>query len=180
MTAVPDASDAPAPARSVTRLADFEKLYATQFHSLTLQINAYIGDLPEAQDLVQEAFTRALTRWDKISSYERPADWVRRVAWNLATSGWRRRRTAIRFLVRQREQHVEGPNPDRVALMGALATLPDKYRRTFVLFYIANLTVLEIAEQENVPEGTVKSWLHRARAAVAAELTDRSEEQRDV
>ena len=180
MIAVRDTSGARAPAGSGTRLSDFEQLYATQFHSLTLQINAYIGDLSEAQDLVQEAFTRAFTRWDKISSYERPADWVRRVAWNLATSGWRRRRTAMRFLLRQREQHVDGPNPDRVALTRELAKLPDKHRRAFVLFYIANLTVLEIAAQENVPEGTVKSWLHRARAAVAAGLTDRAEGQRDV
>jgi hypothetical protein len=37
--------------------SDFEDLYAAQFHRLTLQINAYVGDLGEAQDLVQEAFT---------------------------------------------------------------------------------------------------------------------------
>jgi RNA polymerase sigma-70 factor (ECF subfamily) len=63
-----------------------------------------------------------------------------------------------------------------VALIQALATLPETQRRVFVLFYIAGRTVLEIADQENVPEGTVKSWLHRARAAVAAQLTDHREE----
>ncbi len=73
--------------------ADFEELYAAHFTGLTLQINAYVNNLNEAQDLVQEAFTRAIARWDKIKKYEDPATWVRRVAWNLATSRWRRQRT---------------------------------------------------------------------------------------
>jgi RNA polymerase sigma-70 factor (ECF subfamily) len=168
------------PPGSKRRLAGFEELYAAQFHSLVLQINAYIGDLAEAQDLVQEAFCRALPRWDKLATYDNPVDWVRRVAWNLAISGWRRRRTATAFLRRQRQQHVSGPNPDRVALTQALATLPETQRRVFVLFYLANRTVLEIAEQEKAPEGTVKSWLHRARAAVAAQLTDHRQETGNV
>ncbi|HEY2670242.1 MAG TPA: sigma-70 family RNA polymerase sigma factor [Rugosimonospora sp.] len=161
-------------------MAGFEELYAAQFHGLTLQINAYIGDLAEAQDLVQEAFCRAIPRWEKLAGYDNPADWVRRVAWNLAISGWRRRRTAMAFLRRQREEHVEGPGPDRVALTRALRTLPDNQRRAFVLFYIAGRSVLEVAEQEGVPEGTVKSWLHRARVAVAAQLTEHRKETGDV
>jgi RNA polymerase sigma-70 factor, ECF subfamily len=165
----------PAGSKRDDRLAGFEDLYAAHFHALTLQINAYIGDLAEAQDLVQEAFCRAIPRWQKLSTYDNPADWVRRVAWNLAISGWHKRRTATAFLRRQREEHVEGPNPDRVALMRALAVLPKNQRRVFVLFYIAHRSVLEIAEQEDVPEGTVKSWLHRARATVAEQLTDRKE-----
>jgi DNA-directed RNA polymerase specialized sigma24 family protein len=44
----------------------------------------------EAQDVVQEAFCRALTQWREISTYEEPVAWVRRVAWNLATSQIRR------------------------------------------------------------------------------------------
>jgi RNA polymerase sigma-70 factor (ECF subfamily) len=67
-----------------------------------------------------------------------------------------------------------------VALTRALATLPETHRRALVLFYIANRTVQEIAEQENVAEGTVKSWLHRARTAVAAQLTDHREETGNV
>ena len=39
-----------------------------------------------------------------------------------------------------------------------------------VLRYLADLTVAEIADREGVAEGTVKSWLHRGRAAMAAQL----------
>jgi RNA polymerase sigma-70 factor, ECF subfamily len=167
-------SDTPAP-RGTPRHTDFEELYRSQFHRIALQITAYVGDTAEAQDLVQEAFTRAVPRWDRISTYDDPAAWVRKVAWNLATSRWRRRHTADAFLRRQRVRHVDGPTPDRIALIAALATLPPKLRKAFVLHYVAELTVAEIARQEDVPEGTVKSWLHRARALVGGYLTDAKE-----
>jgi RNA polymerase sigma-70 factor (ECF subfamily) len=97
--------------------------------------------------------------------------WVRRVAWNLATSRWRRARTALRFLDGRRfEPVVDGPSPDRVALMEALATLPAAQRRAMVLHYLADLPLAEIADREGVAEGTVKSWLHRGRVALAVHL----------
>lgn len=160
--------------------ADFEECYAAHFHSLTLQLNAYLGNLTEAQDMVQEAFCRALARWDRIAGYHDPAAWVRRVAWNLATSGWRKRRTMLNFLHRQREEQVAGPSPDRVAVTRALANLPEAQRRACILFYIAQLSIAEIAEQEDVAEGTVKSWLHRGRTALAAQLTEARKEPNHV
>ena len=71
----------------------FDDFYHAHFRGLTVQLYAYTGDLPQAQDLVQEAFCRALDRWDRLVRYEDPAAWVRRVAWNLARSRWRRLRT---------------------------------------------------------------------------------------
>ncbi len=160
--------------------AGFDEFYAGHFHALTLQLFAFTGRLSDAQDLAQEAFCRALTRWTAVSRYEDPVAWVRRVAWNLATSQWRRRTVAANFLRRQREQHVEGPGPERIALVQALATLPAQQRRIFVLRYLADMSVLEIAEQEGVPEGTVKSTLHRARTALAHQLSAEGKERRHV
>lgn len=171
--------DEPPPGRGTSRPghqdgpeADFDQLYHAHFRSLTVQLTAYCGDLTQAQDLVQEAFCRAFARWSTVSRYDDPVAWVRRVAWNLASSRWRRLRTAQLFLRRQREEHVPGPNPDRVALHAALALLPPNQRRAVVLHYLADLSVSQIAEQEAVPEGTVKSWLHRGRAALATQLTN--------
>src|SRR5262245_10070743 len=95
---------------------DFQDLYAAHFHSITVQLTAYTGSLTEAQDIVQEAFVRAWQRWSAISRYADPSAWVRRVAWNLAKSRWRRQRTFAAILRRHREEHVDGPGPDRVAL----------------------------------------------------------------
>jgi RNA polymerase sigma-70 factor (ECF subfamily) len=90
---------------------EFDDLYHAHFRSLTVQLTAYCGDLSQAQDLVQEAFCRAFSRWSKVSRYDDPVAWVRRVAWNLATSRWRRLRTAQLFLRRQREEHVSAWSP---------------------------------------------------------------------
>jgi RNA polymerase sigma-70 factor, ECF subfamily len=150
--------------------ADFDALYAAHVQRLTLQLYAYLGDLGEAQDVVQEAFCRAFAKWKSIQRYDDPVAWVRRVAWNLATSRFRRQSTARKFLVRQREETLDGPDPDRVALSRALATLPVQHRRAVVLHYMGQLSVTEIAAQEGVAEGTVKSWLSRGRAALAAQL----------
>lgn len=155
-----------------TQPASFDELYAAHFGDLTVQLYAYFGDRQEAQDVVQEAFCRALARWRTVARYDDPVAWVRRVAWNLALSKWRRARTALTFLRKQHgaDIHLDGPGPERVALVAALATLPAQYRRAVVLRYLADLTVAQIAEREGVPEGTVKSWLHRARTALAAQL----------
>ncbi len=152
-------------------MTDFADFYAAHYADLTVQLHAYLGDLQEAQDVVQEAFCRAFARWQKVSGYDDPTAWVRRVAWNLATSRWRRIRAMRAFNSRQGSEPVdEGPGPDRVALVEALALLPAAQRRAMVLRYLADLPVAEIADRVGVPEGTVKSWLHRGRVTLAARL----------
>jgi len=151
---------------------DIDEFYAAHARGLVLQLYAFTGDLGAAQDLVQEAFCRALPRWERLRTYDDPAAWVRRVAWNLATSRWRRTRAALDFARRQREEHVAGPSPDRVALAAALAKLPPNQRKAVVLRHLADLSVAEIAQQLGAAEGTVRVWLHRGRAALAAELAD--------
>jgi len=155
---------------------DFDEFYHAHFRGLTVQLSAYTGDLAQAQDLAQEAFCRAYARWSKVVQYDDPVAWVRRVAWNLAASRWRRLRTARAYLRRQREEYVAGPGPDRVMLTQALAKLPQNQRRAVVLHHLADMTVAEVARQEGVAEGTVKSWLHRGRTTLAALLTERTEQ----
>ncbi|MCU7728182.1 SigE family RNA polymerase sigma factor [Actinoplanes sp. KI2] len=161
-----------APPAVPNETSSFDEIYAAHYGDLTVQLYAYFGDRQEAQDVVQEAFCRAYARWRTASRLDDPVAWIRRVAWNLAISRWRHKRTVRRFLRSQRpvEPNVDGPEPERVALIAALATLPDNHRRAIVLRYLADLTVADIADREGVPEGTVKSWLHRARQALAARL----------
>jgi RNA polymerase sigma-70 factor, ECF subfamily len=166
--------------RHPDREASFDDFYAAEFHRLTVQLYAYTADVGLAQDAVQEAFTRAWPRWDRLSAYDNPAAWVRRVAMNVATSRWRRARVARAHARYHREPLTDGPNPDRVALARAMATLPERQRRALVLFHVADLSVSEIAVQEGVAEGTVKAWLHRGRAALATLLADARTEDRHV
>ena len=63
-------------------------------------------------------------------------------------------------------------SPDRVALVAALRTLPSGQRKALVLHYLADLPVDDIARELSVPSGTVKSWLHRGRNAMATLLKE--------
>jgi RNA polymerase sigma-70 factor (ECF subfamily) len=149
---------------------DFDLLYQAHYQGLVAMAYALLGDLGEAQDVVQEAFCRAWRRWDTITGYEHPVAWVRRVAMNLASSRWRHLRAAGRHLRRERMVNVPPLEPDRVVLVAALRTLPADQRRALVLHHLVDLPVAEVARELGVSAGTVKSWLHRGRAALAARL----------
>ncbi|GIJ49179.1 RNA polymerase sigma24 factor [Virgisporangium aliadipatigenens] len=151
---------------------DFDDCYAVHFRPIAGQLAVYLGSVEDAQEVAQEAFTRAWVRWGRISRYEDPAAWVRRVAWNLATGRLRRMRIAWRHRNTERVETVAGPGPDAVALRDALARLPDNQRRAVVLHYLAGLPVAEIADLCRAREGAVRTWLYRARLTLARHLND--------
>ena len=148
-------------------------MYAAHFADLTVQLYAYFGDRQEAQDVVQEAFCRALAKWNTVVAVRRPGRLgppgrLEPGRQQVAPGPYRAELPAP--AAARPTAHVDGPSPERVALVAALATLPATQRRAMVLRYLADLTVAEIADREGVAEGTVKSWLHRGRAALAAHL----------
>ena len=151
---------------------DFNELYRAHGGRLVVQLYAYTQDLALAEDLVQEAFCRALARWSKVRAYDDPVGWVPRVAWNLATSNWRRARRAGPGPSETATVSVPGPSPERVVLMRALATLPVPQRRAVIMYYLGDMPVADVAEIEGASENTVKQRLHRARAALAEQLAD--------
>jgi RNA polymerase sigma-70 factor (ECF subfamily) len=158
------------PPETRERSFEFDEFYAANVRGITGQIHAYTGDLAEAEDLTADAFCRALARWKHLSGYDNPAAWVRRVAWNLATSHLRRRAVVRRFLGRQGPVEAEAPGPEGVDLRNALAELNIRHRKAVILRYMAQMTVAEIAEQERVAESTVRSWLTRGKTALAGRL----------
>ncbi len=152
----------------------FADCYHAHYGRLTAQLTAYLNDAAAAEDVVQEAFLRAWQRWRKISAYEDPVAWIRRVAWNLATSRWRRIVREARFARRHgvAEAITAALGPENVALVAALHRLTPNHRRVIVLHYLADLPVADIAADLGVPRGTVLSWLHRGRTGLAKHLQD--------
>jgi RNA polymerase sigma-70 factor, ECF subfamily len=129
---------------------------------------AVTGDLAAAEDMAQDAYSRAWPRWSTLATYDDPGAWVRQVATRQAISRWRKGRTAARYLRRTQPLETASPGPDEntVALVTALRTLPEVQRRALVLHHLAGFSVAEIAAQERCPEGTVKARLSRGRAAL--------------
>lgn len=142
------------------------------------------GRREEAEDVVQEAFVQALL---KLSSFQRNSafyTWLYRVAFNIAISRRRRRKAEVSV-----EQHREaaGIEPlddgegaeDRVLreeraelVTGALQRLSDEHRAILVLREMEGCCYETIAEILDLPVGTVRSRLHRARLQLRDELKD--------
>lgn len=152
---------------------EFDQFYSGAYRPLVIQLYALTGDRAQAEDVAQEAFVRAWLNWGRISAYEEPHAWIRKVGFRIAVSRWRRARKLARLLVTLAEpQEVPGPGPLSVTLVSALRTLPVPQRRALVLHYMCGLSVAAIAEEEGVREGTVKSRLSRGRAALSKLLND--------
>lgn len=153
-----------------------DRLYNTLVH--------VTGSVDDARDLVQEAFVQALV---KLSSFQRGSafyTWLYRIALNLAISRRRRRKsTASLDEIRQ----ASGDEPvgrldapaDRLErqeraeqVQAALARLSEEHRSVLVLREIDGYCYEEIAEMLEVPVGTVRSRLHRARLMLRDELKE--------
>ena len=135
-----------------------------------LLVYSFTADMAAAQDVAQEAFVRAWQRWNTVSRYDQPLAWVRRVSINLVNSRWRRLLTARTYLERQREEHEPEVTPDHAMVVAALRRLPKSQREALVLHYLADMSVEDVAHHLDAPLGTVKSWLHRGREALAGAL----------
>jgi RNA polymerase sigma-70 factor (ECF subfamily) len=153
--------------------AEFDEFYTSSFGRVTGQLYAMIGDRDEAQECVQEAFVRAWAQRGKLARAEYPEAWVRTTAYRLAVSRWRRTRLARRPADRALSpaHHTDPPDETRVALVAALANLPESQRRALVLHHLCDLPIEAVAREVGAPAGTVKARLSRGRAALAALLS---------
>ena len=144
---------------------------------------AYVltGNAADADDVVQDALSRALPRWDRISRVEDVDAYVRRMVINAHTSWWRkfRRRESPVADVRP-DEVVSGPGDamavdERARLWAACRALPVDQRTAVVLRYYEQLEYDEIAALTGVREGTVRSRVSRGIAVLRDEIGERDE-----
>lgn len=150
----------------------FEDFYRIEYPALVGVATALVGSLESGEDLVQDTMVKSLVRWRSVQRLQRPGGWAHRVLLNACTSWWRRRRTEAMYIARQRrtEATVEGPSADALEFWATVRQLPERHRTVMVLHYAGDRSVEEVAAILSVPEGTVRSDLTRARAALALQL----------
>jgi len=156
-----------------------QRCFDASYRRLVGQLYGVCGDLSESEDVVAEAFARAVSRRRAFERLDNPEAWLRTVAVNLVRSRHRRRMVGERLLGRTgagETRHPPDLADDRIALVAALRALPDHQRETLALHYLADLSVADVADTLGVPVGTVKARLSRGRAALASALgTDGTE-----
>lgn len=164
---------------SLERPAAFAEVFDRHHDPIHRFLWTRVGEA--ADDLAAEVFRIAFERrHDFDLGYDSARPWLFGIAANLARTHHRRvarRRDAIeRLETEDRPPPVEGPQ-DRLEAMAtstpvarALLELPDRDREPLLLFAWADLAYDEIAEALDVPVGTVRSRIHRARAQVRERL----------
>jgi len=148
-------------------------------------------DASEAEDLVQETYVRALRAWDDFTPGTNVKAWLFRILRNAFLS---RHRQELRHPAPApydttewgedaSESVLAAVDPDQLRKLvsgeieAALRSLPDD-ARTVILLDLEGFTESELADMLGCAAGTVKSRLHRARAALRVELADYATRER--
>lgn len=148
-----------------------DQVFHASYRRLVVQLYGVVGDMTEAEDLVQDAFVRASAAGRRFLRVHNHEAWLRTTAINLHRNRWRKWKNFSKI----RDRLAEAPTDpagfeEHLTLMDALRELPDSQREVIALHYLADLPVAEVADTVGCPENTVKTRLRRARAALAVTL----------
>ena len=131
----------------------------------------------DAEDVTQETFVRALRAIFRFDSARPLRPWLLEIAANRCRTALASRSRRPRLAPVSAAEDVADPrpglnDPDDLAgeLEQAVEQLRPEYRLVFLLYHEQNLSYDEIAQSVERPVGTVKTWLHRARAELAEHL----------
>lgn len=148
------------------------------------------GNVPDAEDLIQDLLFKAYDRLDEFRAIEKPRAWLARVLYTRFIDNRRRDSRSPLFLAVDNsieeielssEPATENNPPETEAirdaehqhLLRALARLPDDQRTILILADIEGFTLSEMEAILDTPIGTLKSRLHRARARLRELLRPR-------
>jgi len=171
-------------------LAGSQEAYRTlvaRYASAAVNMAArFVHDRALAEDLAQEAFVKAFARLTTYDTGRRFSAWFFQILHNVVIDNLRRKRIPTASLDQLQDEGFPGPPADDAAaspyvdaerhalasaLAAALQRIRGEHREAIVLRYQQGLTVEEIAGILRVPEGTVKTYLHRGRKELASLLT---------
>jgi RNA polymerase sigma-70 factor (ECF subfamily) len=150
---------------------EFGSFFRSHYVPLVRAFCVLTADRAEAEDLAQEALARAYERWDRVSTMESPSGYVYRVGVNLNRHRIRHLAVRARRTLALRRDAVSGDTPElRVELAEAIASLPRGQREAFMLVECLGWTAEEAAPILGLAPASVRSRLHRARAALRDRL----------
>ena len=150
-------------------------LFEHEYPALRRLAFLLLGDSAAAEEVVMDVFARVLSRWTMFRDVEGPVPYLRRAVVNQCRSRGRRLAVERRFALKERlrDERDASSLDDRgeaLDVWRAVRSLPDVQRACIVLRYVEDLSLAQIAEVLDIPLGTVKSHLTRARARLSETL----------
>jgi RNA polymerase sigma-70 factor (ECF subfamily) len=156
---------------------EYAWFFSGEYPALVRTLFFIVHNSERAEDIAQDAFMQLLIHWKKVSKYERPDAWVRRVAIRLAMRSIRREQ--MRSVVERGSHPAELPQSIDVDLANAIGQLPPRQRSAVVLFYFEDRPMQEIADILGCSVSTGWVHLHKARKRLAALLGEEVSESVD-
>ena len=149
------------------------EFYAASYVRLVGVVGAVSGDRDAAEEAVQDAFVRLMGRWNKVSRYDDPEAWVRKVALGYVSNRRRKAANGRRAAARagQAPQAATAATEAEVDVDRALTALPTGQRAVLVLHRLG-FDIAEVARELGIPEGTAKSRLARGRQTLRTLLRE--------
>jgi len=141
------------------QVVDFGAFYREAWERVYRPLAVILRDHDLAREAVDEAMVRALQKWSKVCTYVNPVGWVYRVALNYGRNRLRARWRELPWGSVEPSWELRTPHPE---LMEAILGLPRRQREVVVLRFLFDWSVREVGTALGIPEGTVKSRLHRA------------------
>jgi len=157
------------------RRTSFDTLLRPHLERLYRLAFRFTGSRDDAEDLVQELCARLLPDVETLRALERPGPWLARALHNLYVDQVRRRaRSPVDSVDEVPDVESGNPGPEELAasdltlerIAAALAQLPPEQRAVIAWHDIEGYTLEELADARDLPLGTLKSRLHRARAGL--------------
>lgn len=161
-------------------LAAFEALFTSHGPRMKSLAFNMLGNVPDAEDAVQEAFLRAYRSRDSFRHGATLFTWVCRILINTCYDFGRRRAARRDESTLDGEARVNpvspaGDHPLRLTLERAVRELAPIYRDVFLLCEVEGYTHREVAAILEIPEGTSKARLFEARRQLRAAVRGRQE-----
>jgi RNA polymerase sigma-70 factor (sigma-E family) len=129
---------------------------------------AMLGSWAAAEDATQQTFVALYARWPRVSPDKVDA-YTRRVLVNTCFAVYRQRGREV-LVDEVPEAAATEEHEERLAVLGALSGLGARDRAVLALRFLEDLSVTEVAQILDLPEGTVKSQTSRALARLQSEL----------
>jgi RNA polymerase sigma-70 factor (ECF subfamily) len=150
----------------------FDAFFTAEYRRVLALALVLTGRRAVAEECAQDAFVAAFRHWDRISAYDDPAAWVRRVAVNVSTSTLRRRTREARALARVALRRTSETSTFDDDFWTEVRALPRRQAQCVALHYLEDRSISDIAELLQISPATVRVHLHEGRAALAHVLTE--------